>query len=114
MPVLWLSICRLQDAGGRDQQDVAFFASPSHASAMDSGKKDHKQFRCIECIPAVLLYNAVACSGSGSELAKAIIARRRNERQPAFEIRDPNSFLEEHELVREESGETLERLPPSL
>lgn len=70
-------------------------------------ERGSQQFRCIECIPAVLLYNAVACSGSENELAKAIIARRQNERRPTVEISDPNSFLEEHKLVREESGETL-------
>lgn len=70
-------------------------------------ERGSQQFRCIECIPAVLLYNAVAGSGSENELAKAIIARRQNEGRAAFEIRDPNSFLEEHELVREQSRETL-------
>lgn len=66
-----------------------------------------QQFRCVECLPAALLYNAVAFSGSESELAKAILARQRNGGQYAYEICGPGLFLEEHELVREQSGEVL-------
>jgi len=65
-----------------------------------------QQFRCVECLPASLLYSAVACSGSENELAKAVLARQRGG-QNAFEACDPKSFLEEHELVREQTGEVL-------
>ncbi len=73
------------------------------------GKRESRsqQFRCVECLPAALLYSAVAYSGSENELAKAIIARQRGGGQNAFEICDPKSFLEEHELVREQTGKTL-------
>jgi hypothetical protein len=66
-----------------------------------------QQFRCVECLPASLLYSAVACSGSENELAKAIIARQRGSGQNAFDLSGPKSFLEEHELVREQTGELL-------
>lgn len=72
-------------------------------------ERDNQQFRCVECLPAVLLFSAVAYSGSENELAKTII-----ERQPAcsrardgWRIKHPESFLEHHDLIKDQTGEAL-------
>src|SRR6202000_1421472 len=61
------------------------------------------------CLPAILLFSAVAHSGSENELAKAIM-----ERQPAcsrardgWRIRHPESFVENHDLIKDQTGEAL-------
>jgi hypothetical protein len=81
----------------------------SFACRFHGERESHTQvFRCVECLPAFVLFGAVAHSGSTNELARII-----NGRQPAWinpgswHIDSPQSFIEEHDLVRAETAETF-------